>query len=112
PLVYCGRANGAQARALAPWVVRRAGEARGLVARHGRTLLAVGVLSPLGYMLALQAMKLAPVSHVAPARELSMLIAAFLGARLLNEGELWRRVAGAALIASGVACLALAGSSG
>jgi len=110
PIVYYWLVNVAQALALAPWVVRRAGEARGLVARHGRTLLAVGVLSPLGYMLALQAMKLAPVSHVAPARELSMLIAAFLGARLLGEGHLWRRVAGAALIASGVAALALAGS--
>ena len=110
PIVYYWLVNVVQALALAPWVVRQAGEARTLVARHGRTLLAVGVLSPLGYMLALQAMTLAPVSHVAPARELSMLIAAVLGARLLGEGHLWRRVAGAALIASGVAALALAGS--
>jgi uncharacterized membrane protein len=110
PIVYYWLVNVVQALALAPWVVRHAGEARTLVARHGRTLLGVGVLSPLGYMLALQAMTLAPVSHVAPARELSMLIAAFLGARLLGEGHLWRRVAGAALIASGVAALALAGS--
>jgi len=56
----------------------------------------------------LQAMTIAPISHVAPAREVSMLIAAFLGAKLLEEGELRRRLAGAALIAAGVACLALA----
>ena len=109
PVVFYWLVNVAQAVALAPWIARRAGEARGIVTRHARTLLAVGVLSPLGYMLALQAMKYAPVSHVAPARELSMLIAAFFGVRMLGEGELWRRVAGAALIAAGVACLALAG---
>ncbi len=109
PVVFYWLVNVVQAVALAPWIAQRAGEARGIVGRHARTLLAVGVLSPLGYMLALQAMKYAPVSHVAPARELSMLIAAFLGVRMLGEGELWRRVAGAALIAAGVACLALAG---
>ncbi|MCL4182667.1 MAG: hypothetical protein KJ011_04380, partial [Burkholderiaceae bacterium] len=112
PIVYYWLVNVVQAVALAPSIAGRAGEARALVARHGRTLLAVGVLSPLGYMLALHAMTLAPVSHVAPARELSMLIAAFLGVRMLGEGELWRRVAGAALIAAGVGCLALAGNHG
>ena len=109
PVVFYWLVNVVQALALAPWLGRDAG-ARALMAKHWRTLLAVGVLSPLGYMLALQAMKYAPVSHVAPARELSMLIAAFFGVRLLGEGELWRRVAGAALIASGVVSLALAGS--
>ncbi len=112
PIVYYWLVNVVQALVLAPWIVRRADEARRLVARHGRTLLAVGVLSPLGYILVLQAMQLAPVSHVAPARELSMLIAAFLGVRLLGEGQLWRRVAGAALIAAGVTALALAGGDG
>lgn len=109
PIVFYWLVNVVQALALAPWIAHRAGEVRTMIARHGRTLFAVGVLSPLGYMLALQAMKLAPVSHVAPARELSMLMAAFLGARVLGEGHLGRRVAGAALIAAGVAALALAG---
>jgi uncharacterized membrane protein len=59
-------------------------------------------------MLALYAMKLAPVSLVAPAREISMLIAAFIGVRLLGEGELIRRLIGATLIACGVGALALA----
>lgn len=108
PVVFYWLVNVVQAVALAPWLARGR-DARETAARHWRTLVAVGVLSPLGYMLALQAMKVAPVSHVAPARELSMLVAAFLGARMLGEGELRRRVAGAALIASGVACLALAG---
>jgi hypothetical protein len=37
-----------------------------------------------------------------------MLIAAFMGVRLLGEGELIRRLIGAGLIAGGVAALALA----
>ena len=73
-----------------------------------RAILVVASLSPLAYMLALYAMKLAPVSVVAPAREISMLIAAFMGVRLLGEGELIRRLIGAGLIAGGVAALALA----
>lgn len=73
-----------------------------------KTVLIVATISPLAYMLVLQAMTMAPVSHVAPAREVSMLIAAFLGARMLGEGELRRRLAGAGLIAAGVACLVLA----
>jgi drug/metabolite transporter (DMT)-like permease len=66
----------------------------------------VAALSPLAYILVLYAMTLAPVSLVAPARELSMLIAAFLGVRLLGEGELLRRLVGAGLIAVGVTALA------
>ena len=71
-----------------------------------RYIIAVGTVSPFAYILVLKAMQLAPISHVAPAREVSMLLAAFLGARLLNEGELKRRLFGAALIACGVIALA------
>jgi len=72
-----------------------------------RPLLVVALLSPAAYILVLYAMTLAPVSRVAPARELSMLIATLLGARLLGEPDMWRRLAGAALIASGVALLSI-----
>ena len=46
-------------------------------------IVTVATLGPIGYIAVLFAMKLAPVSHVAPAREVSMLIAAFFGAKLL-----------------------------
>lgn len=73
-----------------------------------RHALVVAVLGPLGYVLVLYALQLAPLSHVAPARELSMLFAAMLGARLLGEGERATRFAGAACIAAGVIALAWA----
>ena len=67
----------------------------------------MAVLGPLAYMLVLYAVRLAPISHVAPARELSMLFAALIGGRLLGEGDRWLRIAGAMCIAGGVAALVL-----
>ena len=72
-----------------------------------RSALVVAVLGPLGYVLVLYALRLAPLSHVAPAREVSMLFAALVGGRLLGEGDRALRLLGAACIAGGVAALAL-----
>ena len=72
-----------------------------------RAALVVAVLGPLGYVLVLYAMQLAPLSHVAPAREVSMLFGALLGGRLLGEADRAMRLAGAACIAAGVAALAI-----
>lgn len=69
--------------------------------------LGIAILLPAGYILVLFAMRIAPVSHVAPIREMSMLIAAWLGAQVLKEGHVARRIAGSALIAGGVAALAI-----
>jgi drug/metabolite transporter (DMT)-like permease len=72
-----------------------------------KAALGIAVLTPAGYILVLFAMKIAPVSRVAPMREMSMMIGAYFGARFLNEGNLARRVSGSAIIAAGVAALAL-----
>jgi drug/metabolite transporter (DMT)-like permease len=109
PLLFYMLSDACRALILTPWAMRRAGAVRTALRQDWRAVVGVALLSPLAYVLVLQAMTMAPISHVAPAREVSMLIAAFLGARVLAEGELARRLAGAALIASGVACLALAG---
>lgn len=69
--------------------------------------LLIATISPLAYVLVLYAVRLAPLSHVAPAREVSMLFAALIGGRLLGEGDRGSRIAGAACIALGVAALAL-----
>jgi drug/metabolite transporter (DMT)-like permease len=69
--------------------------------------LVVATISPIGYVLVLYAMKSAPLSHVAPAREVSMLFAALIGGQLLGERDRLARIAGAALIAFGVMALAL-----
>jgi drug/metabolite transporter (DMT)-like permease len=75
--------------------------------RNVKFALAVGALMPLSYILALFAMRLAPVSYVAPARELSMLVGAYFGARLLREGNTRQRLAGTALMICGIVALTL-----
>jgi drug/metabolite transporter (DMT)-like permease len=109
PLLFYALSDACRAVLLTPAAARRARAVRETLRRDLRAVLGVALLSPLAYVLVLEAMTRAPISHVAPAREVSMLFAAFLGARLLAEGEWLRRVCGAALIAAGVACLALAG---
>ena len=68
---------------------------------------AVGALMPLSYILSLFAMRLAPVSYVAPARELSMLVGAYFGAKLLREGHTRERLIGTALMIGGIVGLTL-----
>ena len=72
-----------------------------------RYALIVGIFSPVSYVLVLYAMQVAPLSHVAPAREVSMLFAALLGGHLLGEKDRGLRILGAALIAMGVMALGL-----
>ncbi|HWH72818.1 MAG TPA: EamA family transporter [Methylibium sp.] len=73
-----------------------------------RAALVVALLSPAAYMMVLFALRFAPLSHVAPAREVSMLFAALLGGRLLGEGDTRLRLAGAGCIALGVVALTAA----
>jgi drug/metabolite transporter (DMT)-like permease len=84
---------------------------RAAAAAHWRAqwkfALLVAAASPVSYVLVLFAMQTAPLSHVAPAREVSMLFAALIGGQLLGEGERALRILGAACIAFGVMALAL-----
>jgi drug/metabolite transporter (DMT)-like permease len=72
-----------------------------------RHALVVATLGPMAYVCVLYALQLAPLSHVAPARELSLLVAALIGGRLLGEADRGLRLAGAACIAGGVMALAI-----
>ena len=75
---------------------------------YARPAAVVAVLGPIGYILVLFAMRLAPISHVAPARELSTLIGTYFGSRLLREKAVPARLVGAACIVVGVVSLAFA----
>jgi drug/metabolite transporter (DMT)-like permease len=92
---------------LAPQAWGKWSEVRRELGLYLKPALVVSVLGPLGYILVLYAMQLAPVSHVAPARELATLLGTFLGARLLNEKAAPSRIAGALCIVAGVVSLAL-----
>jgi drug/metabolite transporter (DMT)-like permease len=92
---------------LLPVVLRDRPAAWALWLQQRRYACIVGAISPVSYVLVLYAMQTAPLSHVAPAREVSMLFAALIGGHLLGEGDRAVRLAGAACIAVGVACLGL-----
>jgi uncharacterized membrane protein len=74
---------------------------------YWRESLGISILTPIAYILVLFAMRLAAVSRVAPAREMSMVIGAYWGSKLLKEGYATRRILGSALVAAGVAALTL-----
>jgi drug/metabolite transporter (DMT)-like permease len=104
-LDYCG--NFVRLLFLLPTVLRDRVTAIQHWRKQWKHALVVASISPIGYVLVLYAMKAAPLSHVAPAREISMLFAALFGGQLLGERDRLARIAGAALIAFGVMALAL-----
>jgi drug/metabolite transporter (DMT)-like permease len=95
---------------LAPRALTNCAQMRQETREFGRAALVVGALGPLGYILVLWAMTIAPISHVAPARELATLVGTYFGGRLLKEQASWSRLIGALCIVLGVICLAAANS--
>jgi drug/metabolite transporter (DMT)-like permease len=75
---------------------------------HRVDVLVIAVLSPLAYICVLYAMRIAPVSMVAPARELSIVFGSLIAWRWLNEPDPLRRLTGAAIVLAGVAAIAVA----
>ena len=67
----------------------------------------MAVLSPLAYLLVLTALVFAPVSRVAPAREIGILFGALLGGSLLAEGGLGRRLVASLCLVLGIVALAV-----
>ncbi len=76
--------------------------------RQRARVTGIALLSPLSYMLVLAAMRIGPVSHIAPAREVSIVFGAWLGSSVLGEGDRSRRLLASAAFAAGVIALALA----
>jgi uncharacterized membrane protein len=107
PILVDYMANFLRLAFLAPSVLRDKATARALWKKQRNYAIVVGAISPVSYVLVLYAMQMAPLSHVAPAREVSMLFAALIGGHLLKEGDRLQRLFGAAFIAAGVAALAL-----
>ena len=92
---------------IAPFAWRRRAEVARDWREHRGKALTVAVLGPLSYVLILTAMSFTPVSYIAPAREISILIGTLFGAKLLRETDAPRRVFAAAGMVAGVIALAL-----
>lgn len=75
--------------------------------RHRFEAVGVALLVPLSYILVLTAMQFTPVSYVAPAREISILIGTAMGTGLLAEGDVGRRLLAACAMVLGVVALSV-----
>jgi len=73
-----------------------------------RRVVLAGVMSTLAYTLVLFAFRMSKTGYVVAARELSIVFSALIGSLLLGEGRLAPRLAGAAIVLAGVACIAAA----
>lgn len=107
PILYEWGSNIWRVLILAPFVLPRAVALREQWTRNRTPVFVVAILSPLAYMLVLTALSLSPVSYVAPAREIGILLGVILGARSLSESEPRRRSLAAVLLVGGVVALAL-----
>jgi drug/metabolite transporter (DMT)-like permease len=96
-----------QTLGLTPAAWQRRATVATLLRRHRSEILVVAVLSPLAYVLVLEALTLSPVSVVAPVRETSIVIGALLSWLVLREPHPARRLAGSLVVLAGVAALAL-----
>jgi drug/metabolite transporter (DMT)-like permease len=90
---------------LTPWVWRTPATCVAERRAAGFRIPVVALLMTGGYLQILLAVRIAPVSYVAPARELSIVFGTLLGVTVLRERHPAPRLAGAALILAGVLLL-------
>jgi drug/metabolite transporter (DMT)-like permease len=92
---------------LAPFALNRRDEVRRHIEHHRGQVLAIGILVPIAYILVLTAMSFTPISYIAPAREVSILIGTIMGTHVLSEGQSGKRITAAVTMVVGVVALAL-----
>lgn len=106
PLVYLWWTELLRALLIAPLALRQPHELRTVWRNHRAAVIAIATLSPAAYLMVLTAYTMAPVSLVAPTREISVLIGALYGVTLLGEGQRHRRLLAAGVMLAGVVLLA------
>ncbi len=92
---------------LSPVAIMRRGQVAIMWRKHWRALVAIAVLSQGSYLLVLFALRLAPVSLVAPAREMSIVFGSLAAWLILGEPNPRRRLTGAVVVLAGVAAIAV-----
>ncbi|GAA3962805.1 DMT family transporter [Mucilaginibacter dorajii] len=107
PLTLTLKANLFSTVFLFPFVIRQKDELKRELGEHKWIMVAIALLSPAAYILVLEALKYAPLSVVAPARETSILLGVFMGSRVFNENDGKRRLIASVLILGGIVALSL-----
>lgn len=107
PLIITFVSNAFSIILLFPFVFSQKDEIKREIKQHKWIIAAIGLLSPAAYILVLEALKHAPLTVVAPARETSILLGVFMGSRVLNEEDGKRRLIASILILGGIVALSL-----
>jgi drug/metabolite transporter (DMT)-like permease len=107
PLLLDWSANLGRVFLLTPYAFKNWDKVKDQWASHKIEALSVAILCPLAYILVLTAMVFSPISYIAPAREISILIGTAMGARLLSEGNIKIRVIGASAMVIGLGALSI-----
>ncbi|CAG7652246.1 hypothetical protein PAECIP111802_05174 [Paenibacillus allorhizosphaerae] len=102
PLSLIEVSNIAYAIVLTPAVLRSGNQLKEEWQANARTIMLGTIFSPGSYLLFLFAVKLAPLSHLAPIREIGTVFGAMLGVLLLKEAGGVRRILLSAVITMGV----------
>ncbi len=111
PIPYTVLVIGLSAVMIAPLILVRYGTEtiRAEMRAGWWRILIAGILSLGTYMLVLLAYSFAPINYGGAIREISVVFAAFIGWRWLNEGFGRARILGSLLIFAGILVIALAG---
>jgi drug/metabolite transporter (DMT)-like permease len=107
PLIITFVSNLFSSVLLLPFVFSQQHEIKREIKQYAWVIVAIGLLSPAAYIMVLQALKFAPLTVVAPARETSILLGVFMGSRVLNEQDGRRRLIASTLILGGIVALSL-----
>jgi len=107
PLIITFVSNAFSTILLFPFVFSQKDEIKREIKQHKWTITAIGLLGPAAYILVLEALKYAPLTVVAPARETSILLGVFMGSRVLNEEDSKRRLIAGVSILGGIIALSL-----
>jgi uncharacterized membrane protein len=107
PLLYDAGTTVTTVVVLSPFAAGRREEVAEVWRRHWLKAVGVAALSSLAYILILTALAFTPVSYIAPAREVSIVFGAFIGAKYLKEAAGRRRVWASLAIAGGILALAI-----
>lgn len=97
-----------QSLLLTPYALKNREEVSWLWQEHKREVMIVGLLSPPAYLLVLYALQLAPVSLVAPARELSIVLGGLAAWLVLGEANAVHRLTGSVVVLAGITAIAIA----
>jgi drug/metabolite transporter (DMT)-like permease len=107
PFLLTFATNLVGAIALFPFLIKRTTEIKQNLLQYKWNIIGVVLLSSAGYILILIALKFAPLTIVAPSRELSIIFGVFMGNSFLKETDFTRRLLASILILAGIICLAM-----